>query len=342
MSIDRFQSEESRSTGPAPAASGSKLPYLLAAALMLAGVALAMLPVLAPQHAWAVRSAARYGLTSAPLLLASCVLFGVALSLRSGRTPQPEPRGEDHDLLLDQVASELAALRGGLQELRVEFVYVKDAQQTLLEALSERGDTSQAEAQQSAMFRLAASLDQVGAKIEQRLAASESAMQGLLGELGAGITATQQRLAEIATAPRATARGAAAAERWVDADGADPALAETAAWPGYRDRSGLGLLDTLDDPAHAAQAAAAQAAGAPAAAASAPVPAQPAPQEAAPSPHGRILRNDRPRAPQADEPAAPLPQAAVDAPIEGKIALLRSLLADGRVRDVLETMRRGG
>lgn len=332
MSIDRFQAGESR-TSKAPAdragaASGSRLPYALAALLVLAGVALALLPTIAPQHGWMVRSAGKYGLTSAPLLLAGCVLAGVALSLRGGRR-ETEPQSDDRELLLDQVASELAALRGGIQELRVEFVYVKDAQQSLVEALSERNEPNHAEAQQSAMFRLAASLDQVGARIEQRLAASESAMQGLIGELGAGIAATQERLSEIASAPAAAA---SAGDVWQTIDAGAPSSSpeRSIAWqgPAPSEDAGLGLLDTLDDHGRSP---------------SGPSPAQQrSPGDAVPSPHGRILHHEPRRTPP--EPAAPLPQTTTaegEAPLEGKIALLRSLLADTRVRQALETMRRG-
>ena len=146
--------------------SGSGWSYLFSVGLVLAGIAIASLPVFLPQYAWIAKGLAKHGMTSGPLLVAGCVLFGVAWMLRmQAPAPAPEPVHDDRrELILDQLATELAQMRGGIQELRVEFVYLKDAQQSLVQVQSAQNAESQGEAQQAAIFRLAASLDQVGAR----------------------------------------------------------------------------------------------------------------------------------------------------------------------------------
>ena len=120
---------------------GTGLLLLGGLTLVLGGVALVGLPLAAPPLAWIAEGCAKHGVNGAPLALFGSVLFGLWIVARSRNTVDAdaieraarlsEEKGGQHDqgLILEQLASDLASTRGGMQELRVEFVYLKDAVQ---------------------------------------------------------------------------------------------------------------------------------------------------------------------------------------------------------------------
>jgi hypothetical protein len=183
----------------------TKAPVWLfvAGALALgAGAAMVGLPKLMPEHAWMVNSAARSGLTSAPLLVGGLLLVGLwslARALRIELPPAPE-KDDSSKLVLDQVAGDLIALREALHEMRVEFVYLKDGLKVLQgEADRSRSEAEQKEGAQEAIFRMAASVDQLGGRIEQRLMQVQAAAHDGIQEMQLSLQHVRLQVAELAS-----------------------------------------------------------------------------------------------------------------------------------------------
>lgn len=162
---------------------GGRWIGLASAALIVGGIATAVAPRVAPASADFVAQLARHGVEWPLLIGFGIVLAAVAAGTRRMRTaspeaapiaaePTPAPRLAE-DPWAREVTSELARLRGGVHDLRVDFVYVKDAlarlQQTSAQAESGNGRDTEA-----AIFRLAASLDQFGGRIEHELSSQRA------------------------------------------------------------------------------------------------------------------------------------------------------------------------
>lgn len=296
----------------------SVVPVLLASGFLLVGLVLSLLPTLLPQYGWITAGFAKHGLTGAPLLLSGCVLIGATLLLRGRQAPLVVELPREDTGLGERLATEIADVRGVLGELRMEVIYLRDAQRALLQSYTDSSEPAD-EGQKTAIFRLAASLDQIGARLEQRLAQHHATLRG-------SIEGLDQRLAErqLSTGATAGASAYAALESlggehlYTDVarviEAADAFEGELEAQTAGR---GLGLLDTLDDPSQ-----------------------HPAPTPASllgSSPHAidpALYATGRAaRAGQGDG-TGPM--------LEDKLGLLKSLLADGDVRDALATMRGSG
>src|SRR6185503_17429481 len=127
-------------------------------------------PTLLPQYAWIARSLAARGVTSLPIAIGGVLMCGIVLAGRSRReaTPLVDPdRGTR--VALDTLSQQVAQIGDALQGIRIEFVYLKDALQTQLERVESSRSSDNAG---DAVYRLAASLDQVGMRIEERVAAT--------------------------------------------------------------------------------------------------------------------------------------------------------------------------
>jgi len=203
-------------------------------AMLLAGAAIAVLPKVMPDSAWMVRSLAAKGITSAPLLVGSFVLWGLCLTSRSSRSRHQSVQDAalSTSPAIDKLAGEIAHLGDGLQGLRIEFVYLKDA----LQSQQDRNQQAPAnDAPADAMYRLAASLDQLGARVEGRLHASHSELHQALQ----GVASTIEALKIASAAPPVLE----APVEHVPAEYPPIEHAVEASANGAR----LGLLDMLDD-----------------------------------------------------------------------------------------------
>ena len=345
--------------------------FVYATGILIAvlGIALAVLPNVLHGYGWVLKSAARYGITSAPLLMSGILVCGMGLIARTrNTTPAPAPaplnipQQSSDKLALEQLASDVALMRGGLQELRIEMVYVKDVTQSVLQATHDRGVTAPEDGQQDALFRLAASLDQVGARIDQRLRSQHTALQDTLLEINATMLAMRAEIAEIAHGGIAGRDGESGYEIRSRSDerGEEPAdiggiaaskngAAESSdleVWVELeQDAPSLGLLDSLDDFG------------------------QMQTRKTSPSIQPSIIHGSgrRELIEAQDSTAAPLPSKTGEKrgrntsetiplhdgehdthgirregemPIEGKLDQLKSLLGDARVRKALEELRR--
>jgi len=152
------------------------------ALMLLGGIAALLLPRFVPATASPFASLARHGVDGALVCgfgLVLAAVAAVAAGTRGSRgrgpldAPISMPEREVAPSLADdpwarEMSSELARLRGGVHDLRVDFVYVKDALGRLQQSVaqSESGSGRDTEA---AIFRLAASLDQLGGRIEHEI-----------------------------------------------------------------------------------------------------------------------------------------------------------------------------
>ena len=309
--------------------SGVSWVVLGGVALIAGGAALTVLPRVARDLGWITNNFAKNGIYGAQLALTGAVVCAVGFATRK-RVDQDDARARaEKDLLLEQVASDLALARGTMQDLRVEFVYLKDAVQTAAaqrEMLDKNGGE---DATQSAIFRLAASIDQLGGQTDQRAKAQEAALQEKLSQLRTDIAVTNTCVSELRDRLEAAMQdsgGSAQAEatyrlddeRQIEiAEGYAPSDDDLHVVVDMEEPSstGLGLLDEFDDlGSHVST---------------------------------RGTNSIRPSIPSSNGSAeltdvrGPLPsrKAGSEPSVEEKLAALRSLMADPNVRRALESAR---
>jgi len=156
------------------------------ATLLLAATAILLVPMLAPGQASIVRSLADFGVTPLPLFAAGMLFTGLWLAVRTSRE---HSIAAQHAALsaapaIEALSERIVDLRDGFQGLRLEFVYVKD----LLQAQIERhNQASQHDKSAEGMYRLAASLDQLGQRIEHQIGASQNELREKMESLWSAI-----------------------------------------------------------------------------------------------------------------------------------------------------------
>jgi hypothetical protein len=249
--------------------------------------------------------------------------------------------------MLEHLVLDFTRMRDGVQELRHELGQIREASTTILQTTVGLSEAQSSECKQDAIFRMAASLDQVGARIEHRLGTQSTVLQDTLTELTKSIQATQKLVTELASSPpprhstpqesshepRAESRARSPHPRspepplpapesdldvWVELDNDEP-------------RS-LGLLDTLDDQGQAQTRKTSLSLE------------RPQGQEASqPGPLPKIIRNQQSNAAllgrEAGDGVRSVPR---ETPVDDKIDQLKSLLSDARVRKALELMQAEG
>ncbi len=343
LDVGGRRNSKSPQRGPTGGGLGSAVGVLL----VVCGIALAALPTLVPQYAWAVNSAAKYGATAGLLALGGLVLIGLGRVVRHvNRSAAAIEQTNTEDMeMLEHLVLDFTKMRDGVQELRQELLQLREASTTILQTTVGLSEAQSSEGRQDAIFRMAASLDQVGARIEHRLGTQSTALQDTLTELSNSISATHKLVTELASAPprhssshepgyesRVESRGRAPhrspepplpapesdLDVWVELDNDEP-------------RS-LGLLDTLDDQgqAHTKKTSLSL--------------ERPRTHDASqPGPLPKIIRNQQSNAAllgrEAGDGVRSIPR---DASVDDKIDQLKSLLSDARVRKALEIMQSEG
>lgn len=155
-----------------------------AALLLLAGLALVAGGLglcLADQFSWQLvkvrRMVAPYGLHGMPLALTGVVVLSAALAGRAAvRASKSVLTGlSSHDevdqleLLAGQLATDMANVRHALARIGETVAAVAANQNQLVAQVSEMSTTPQGPEQREGLFRLAASLDKLGAQMDERL-----------------------------------------------------------------------------------------------------------------------------------------------------------------------------
>jgi hypothetical protein len=207
--MDTNPSDDETNDDPteATAHSGTVLLLLAGGSLAIAGIALELVPEFAHDYTWIVNGFAKHGITGMPLALCGLIFLGLCVVSRARdkadqrtaelrrREREAKEGASDQTLLLEQLASDLALTRGGMQELRVEFVYLKDMVQSAQKQAVD--PTTGLDEAQAAIFRLAASMDQLGGRIEQRLKSQDAVFHEVVAALRAEIAMTNSSLSEL-------------------------------------------------------------------------------------------------------------------------------------------------
>ncbi len=233
--------------------------------LMLIGLGafgLGMTLSLGPRLSWKLSQIAEgfrnLGVEGGVLMMGGLIMVAVGL-LRRGqvalRTPTTE-QAEDR-LLIEQLtkdslraAADLSRLESGLAHVEAELAATGQelAQRIAASAREISGlipPPQEMPSPDEAIFRLAASLDQVGMRIEQRLKAQYTALQDHLEDVGAAILSARNQMQGLS---HAGDQHAAVLREEVQAQ-VETALEETGFWANGRNQKlpSLGVLDTLDD-----------------------------------------------------------------------------------------------
>jgi hypothetical protein len=254
---DSFHEEHSHAISGHRASGGGPGGILIGAGVLLwigAG-ALMSVPNLMPQYAWVFKHAAKHGITSGPLILIGLCLIGVGLVARAMKLRTDDQEESQQRLQFDQLASGLAFVREGLDESRAELTRVLEATDAVLQLAQNEQASAMAQNQQDAIFRMAASLDQMGAHLDQRLQAQQVQLKDSLQELSQSITAIQKEMKEHASSKPTAASAARIVGRTLElknarSQGKGASMTERSPNPAgvsSGSEGSLGLLDTLDD-----------------------------------------------------------------------------------------------
>lgn len=158
-------------------------------------------PMLHPAGEWAVRRAAELGVNPGILAVVAAITFtaGVLLAAQgraSRRLVEGAQRGEE---LSEKVGGQVVALRRSLHDFRAEVVWLREAMTGLAETVRDHVARSDAAHQadvnkEDAIFRIAASLDQLGARVEGRIHRIEGAQHDALTRLEVNLEALTRGL----------------------------------------------------------------------------------------------------------------------------------------------------
>jgi hypothetical protein len=340
---------------PPRKASGGGLLSATGVLLVIGGAVLAAVPTVVPEYTWAVKSAAQYGVTFGLLALSGIVLVGLARVVRqvNKASAATEQNNSDDMQMLEHLVLDFTKLRDGVQNLRQELAQVRESNTTIQQTVVSFGESQNAEGKQDAIFRMAASLDQVGARIEHRLGTQSTALQDTLAELSNAILATHTLVTELASSTPSNTREnhressrevsreprARAGQRTPEPAPAHAPESELDVWvelDADEPRS-LGLLDTLDDLGQTQSKKTSLSLE------------RPRGQDAGvqqPGPLPKIIKSQTAGSSllgrDAGDGVRSTPRDAREAPVGEKIDQLKSLLSDARVRKALELMQAEG
>jgi hypothetical protein len=181
--------------------------------LAATGAAMVLLPRYVAEAAWYVAKLQRLGVDAGPVVAGGVALFAMGLVARSvRRLTRVAVNGQNSDagLMFEHLASELADMRAEMRDTNLRMGQVRDETHGLLEAVQAR-ETIQAQASASndggrdAIFRLAASLDQIHAKIDKRL---EAQARAVAESINKAIAQMEKARVPAKAQPAAQAKGA--------------------------------------------------------------------------------------------------------------------------------------
>lgn len=216
--------------------------------LAAAGSAMVVLPRFVAEAGWYVTRLDRLGVEPGPVVAGGVALFAMGLVARSVRRLMHvalNGQSSDAGLMFEHLASELADMRAEMRDTNLRMGQVRDEAHGLLEAVQARETIQAAQAPadsqgRDAIFRLAASLDQLHAKIDKRLDAhSQAVAQRIDKALAEAVSQIGKTLAaqKAAAAPRQPMSQPQQPQRHPQ----QPIVQQP------EPESRLGLLDQLDD-----------------------------------------------------------------------------------------------
>ncbi len=167
-----------------PSLIGRSIPVLFGisgVALITVAAVTALVPQLPAAFAPVLDGLARAGLDKGPLAMFGLLTLGAAFGMRR---PQPKKaQGEQLESLLQRefqgVEAHVRESGAAVETLRQELAALKRSIESSFEAAEAATNTSQ-EASNDRIFRLAASLDQLGAQVDRRLDAARDELRSLI------------------------------------------------------------------------------------------------------------------------------------------------------------------
>jgi hypothetical protein len=151
-----------------------------------------------PQVAWIAEQLERGGTTSGDLFLGGSLAFGLAVVGGSlGRMLRRTESLEDAVETLDKMESGLVSLRTRISRLHLEITGLQESHKTLLKLSHDQSSAQAAGMQIDAIFRLAASLDQLGGRLEGRMAHQDQQLAEHLESLSGALQETREQLDQV-------------------------------------------------------------------------------------------------------------------------------------------------
>lgn len=151
-----------------------------------------------PQVAWVAEQLERGGTTSGDLFLGGSLAFGLAIVSGSlGRMLRRTESLEDTVDILEKMESGLVSLRTRISRLHLEVTGLQESNKTLLKLNQDHSSSQAAGVQIDAIFRLAASLDQLGGRLEGRMADQDRRFSEHLEGLSGALQETREQLDQL-------------------------------------------------------------------------------------------------------------------------------------------------
>lgn len=149
------------------------------------GLALALGDRVAPEVGWISTQMARSGVSAGPVIACGTLALGFAWITRlQRRHGAMVARSLDQGLVLSKLAQDFSGLRENIARVQLEFAQVQQTNRTLLNLSREQAAAAaQSEPTKDAMFRLAASMDQLGARLETRVRTQFDSLEKRVAEV---------------------------------------------------------------------------------------------------------------------------------------------------------------
>lgn len=177
-------------------ATGLALLVLGCAVLAFAG-ALASIATLAPAYLWLPESMTRLGIQSGSLLATGSVLAAAGLCLRAISAKEASLQSAIRHAGSSNVLVECQEeLREGLNKVHFALRVLQESTKGLLEVAHEQSLKRESGNHEDAVFHLAASLDQLGVRLEDRLESQGSGLERRLGSLDDTLEETRRLLVQ--------------------------------------------------------------------------------------------------------------------------------------------------
>ena len=170
-------------------------------AMSAIGATLVVQPSFIPHSDWIAQKLGELGVTGFPLCVGGvsvfCLGFVSRLIAQSTRAlAQPEESNVEN--LIGQTVDDLSKVRNAMGNVQIELLANKSRQDSIIQSLMDLGrnkdDGEGDSAQANAMFRLAASLDQLGGRIDERLRGQSGELKTSMHEMATSFMGSQQQL----------------------------------------------------------------------------------------------------------------------------------------------------
>ena len=188
-------SSSSVSTGFAPS-----FLFLSGLVVAAAGVFLIQPPSYLPHGEWIATKLLRAGVMPGSLLVGGFVAFCLGFVVnRQARFTNAVLGGSGSDVpeSFDKIQGDLRKIRTAMGNVQAELLANQQRQDSMIQSIqglrTEEPDDDQ---NANAMFRLAASLDQLGARIEERLKSQNSTLDSKLSEVTSALQSSQNDMSE--------------------------------------------------------------------------------------------------------------------------------------------------